>query len=129
MIALAAGHLEVVKILRQAESQIPGKADSPARKYCKAYHLRDFRQFPEWKEMDAAAEAKQQKIALEEAKNEECGDNDIAFLHEDHVVTKSIWRAENVIFDHVTPEWKDFCAKVLRFRVPDDMDLVGTRSA
>lgn len=128
-IALAAGHVEVVKILRQAESQIQGKADSPARKYCKAYQLSDFRQFPKWKEMNAAAEAKQQKTASKEGKNEAYGDNDIAFLHEDHVVTKSIWRAENVIFDQVTPEWKDFCDKVLRFRVPDDLDLVGARSA
>jgi hypothetical protein len=29
-----------------------------------------------------------------------------------------------VIFDQVTPQWKEFCASVLGFKVPDDFDLI-----
>src|SRR5215216_5821316 len=51
MIALAAGRVEVVKFLRQAEENSPGERPfMPERKYCKAYYLKDFRQFPNWTE-------------------------------------------------------------------------------
>jgi hypothetical protein len=35
-----------------------------------------------------------------------------------------MWRGEEVIFDHVTPEWKEFCVSVLDFKVEDDLDLI-----
>ena len=47
MIALAAGQVEVVKFLRQAEDRVEGeKPARPERRYCKAYHLKELRQFP-----------------------------------------------------------------------------------
>src|SRR5262249_28729710 len=53
MIALAAGRVDVVKYLREVEDATdPEKAKSfrPERKYCKAYHLRDLRQYSGWSE-------------------------------------------------------------------------------
>ena len=48
------------------------------------------------------------------------------FLHEDYTVTESMWHNENVIFNQVTPEWKQFCTNQLRFRIPDDLDLIDS---
>jgi Ankyrin repeats (3 copies) len=126
MIALAAGHADVVKFLSQAEERVGGGPTRPERKYCKAYHLKDFRQFSGWTE---------NSINLKEKTNDSNGvdgggerqefsDDDIAFLHQDYSVTQSMWHNENVIFNQVTPEWKQFCATELKFKVPDDLDLI-----
>lgn len=32
-----------------------------------------------------------------------------------------MWHDEDVVFDQVTPEWKDFCEHMLEFAVPDDI--------
>lgn len=104
MIALAAGHAEVVKRLREAEGD---KAQPEERKYCNAYHLGDLRRYSEWSE-----------------NGEPQADTDVVFLHQDYKVTKSMWADEDVIFDKVTDEWKDFCTKELRFVIPDSLDLI-----
>lgn len=104
MIALAAGHADVVKRLREAEA---GKAQDTERKYCNAYHLGDLRRYSEWSE-----------------NNSELADTDVVFLHNDYKVTKSMWADEDVIFDKVTDQWKDFCTTQLRFVIPDSLDLI-----
>lgn len=109
MIALAAGHAEVVKRLRRAEADAKsGKVETPDRKYCTAYHLGDLRKYPSWT-----------------SEVQELNDDDVVFLHQDYTVTKSIWAGENVIFDKVTDEWKEFCNNELRFAVPDSLDLIA----
>jgi len=123
MIALAAGRAEVVRYLRDAEDRVEG--DKPVRqprKYCKAYHVKDFRQFAGWSESRI-----NWKKSADEA--EEFGDDDVVFLHEDYTVTLSIWSNENVIFNNVTPEWQDFCNTSLGFKVPDDLDLIVAANA
>jgi hypothetical protein len=35
-----------------------------------------------------------------------------------------MWHDENVIFNHVTDEWKRFCTETLGFKVLDDLDLI-----
>src|SRR5689334_1641692 len=51
MIALAAGRVEVAKFLREAEDHYAGqKPTQPPRSYCKAYYLKDLRQYPNWSE-------------------------------------------------------------------------------
>lgn len=108
MIALAAGHTEVVKRLRQAEADAKGgEAGASDRKYCTAYHLGDLRRYASWTETQQLA------------------DEDVVFLHQDYTVTKSIWTGEDVIFDNVTDQWKDFCNNELRFAVPDSIDLIA----
>ena len=110
MIALAAGHAEIVKRLRRAEAGAKGGApETSDRKYCTAYHLGDLRKFSAWSS-DA----------------QDLSDDDVVFLHQDYTVTKSIWTGEDVVFDKVTDEWKEFCNNELRFAVPDNLDLIAT---
>ena len=114
MIALAAGQSEVVKALRRAEAERQQtEAPAPERKYCSAFHLKDLRRYPAWTE------------------NEITGLNgdDVVFLHGDYSVTRSIWANEDVVFDKVTDEWKNFCHNDLKFAVPDDLDLIGQAAA
>ncbi|HKP10955.1 MAG TPA: ankyrin repeat domain-containing protein [Blastocatellia bacterium] len=124
-IALAAGRVEVVEYLRQAEDRYPG--DKPARvqrPYCKAYHLRDLRQFPTWAEVRANWKA--QPAADDGAGGQDAAltDDDVVFIHQDFTVTQSMWHAENVIFDQVSREWEAYCTDVLNFKVPDDLDYI-----
>lgn len=124
MIALAAGRADVVRYLREAEDRVEGeKPARPQRKYCKAYHLKDFRQFAGWSE-----DRINWKKSADEA-DKQLGDENVVFLHEDYTVTLSIWANENVIFNSVTPEWQDFCNNVLEFKVPDDLDLIVAASS
>jgi len=109
MIALAAGHAEVVKRLRRAEAEARGGAPEISdRKYCTAYHLGDLRRYSAWSS-DA----------------QDLSDDDVVFLHQDYTVTKSIWTGEDVVFDKVTDDWKEFCNNELRFAVPDNLDLIA----
>jgi len=122
MIALAAGQAETAKFLREAQELVPGeKPAQPQRKYCMAVHLKDLRQFPNWKENTVAANTNENGSGTEQA----LSDSSIVYLHENFVVTKSIWQEENVIFNDVTREWKHFCTAVLKFRVPDDLELIA----
>ena len=107
MIALAAGHADVVKRLRRAEAEVQGDAvQASERKYCTAYHVSELRRYPSW------------------AENQQLADDAVVFLHQDYTVTKSIWSGEDVIFDNVNDQWKDFCNNELRFAVPDSLDLI-----
>ena len=53
-------------------------------------------------------------------------DDDVVFLHQDFTVTQSMWHNENVIFNQVVPAWEEFCTDVLKFKVPDDLDLIAS---
>src|SRR5262245_4502565 len=127
MIALAAGRVEAVKFLREAEEKYAGeKRQAQPRPYCKAYHLRDLRQFPGWTE--SRINWKESKIDGPKDKgadqDKEASHDDIVFIHDDLTVTQSMWRAENVIFDQINSEWEEFCKTVLNFRVPDDLEFI-----
>ena len=122
-IALAAGHIEVVNLLRDAEARVGGgKTSRSDRKFTRAYHLGELRNFSGWYE---------EKIDWKENGNADSSENgdpvvsddDVVYLHEDLTVTQSMWHNEQVIFNRVTPEWKNFCTSVLEFRVPDDVEF------
>ena len=114
MIALAAARVEAARLLRDAEERlVRRKPAPPPRKYCKAYYVKDLRQFSGWSESQAAGSDVQ---ALSE--------HDVVFLHQDFSVTKSMWHNENVLFHQRTPEWEKFCTMVLQFEVPDDLALI-----
>ena len=128
---MAAGRVEVVKILKEVEEQtdIEKSKESSGRekKYCKAYRLRDFRKFSGWTE--SKINWKEDKSDTDDGDETETGDkeladDDVVFIHQDFTVTQSMWHNENVIFNDVTPEWKKFCAEVLKFNVPTDLDLI-----
>lgn len=104
-IALAAGHVEVLELLQQAEARVDGNR-SPGKplKYCRAFPVSKLSQFEGWTTGE---------------------DSDgVLFLHHDYSVTESMWHNENVVFDQVTSEWKEFCANELDFGVPNEIELV-----
>ena len=79
------------------------------RKYCKAYHLRDLKQFSHWSENKSADEP-----ALT--------DDDIVYLWDDFTVVRSpVVPDKGLIFDKVTPEWQEFCQSTLKFAIPEDL--------
>src|SRR5690242_13740070 len=70
--------------------------DRAMRRYCKAYHLRDLRQFHAWKEAP-------------QEDGSELTDETICYLWDDFVVVKSPVQEKGIIFDEVTPDWQAFC--------------------
>jgi len=94
--------------------------------YCKAYHIRDLRQYPGWSEIRdhwkperlvTGGDDKAENYAPERP----LADDEVVFLHDDLTVTFGSVRDENVIFRAVTPEWRLFCIEQLGFRIPDDL--------
>ncbi|HEY7415824.1 MAG TPA: hypothetical protein VH593_11575 [Ktedonobacteraceae bacterium] len=78
------------------------------RKYCKAYILGDLRRFDAWAEQ---AHTQDQELA----------DDSVCYLYDDFVVVQSPFQEESVLFDTVTPAWKDFCRDHLQFTIPEDL--------
>ena len=125
MIALAAGRAEVARYLREVEgasSCEEAKSLRPQRQYCKAYNLEDLRQFPSWTE--ARIDLKDDEDGRKADEPDGAMNDKIVFLHQDFTVTRSMWRNENVIFNRVDSEWRDFCVNTLGFKAPDDLDLI-----
>jgi hypothetical protein len=78
-------------------------------KYCKAYYMRDIRQFRNWVE-----KRKDREPAL--------SDDTIVYLRDDFsVVTNPIVPEEEALFEQITPEWKEFCQTSLHFEIPEDL--------
>jgi len=130
-IALCAGRVSVVKYLREIEDQFPEKRPPrPERKYCKAYYLRDLRRYSEWSE--SRINWKKRKDDDGDGNghpNDSFHDEKIVFIHQDFTVTESAWHSENVIFDQPSPAWKEFCATTLKFKAPDDLDMIAPDGA
>jgi len=88
-------------------------------RYCKAYHVEQFREFDGWAEnVQNARKEKQQVDGIEVEAPRSLEGGDILYLQEDYTVTDGIFMDEHVIFDNVTPEWKQFCEQTLEFEVP-----------
>src|SRR5690348_4144569 len=78
------------------------------KKYCKAYYLKDLRQFPCWTENREEHEL-------------ELTDEDVVYLWDDFTVVRSPVLPGGIIFDEVTEQWQDFCRTVLAFEIPEDL--------
>jgi hypothetical protein len=78
------------------------------RKYCKAYKLADLRQFSGWSEK-------------REENEPELTDESICYIWDDFVVVRSPVQEKGVVFDAITPEWREFCATTLHFEIPEDL--------
>lgn len=133
MIALAAGRVEVVKYLRTIEETDPGKkTESPQLKYCKAYQLGRLRKYPAWKEDRVISKQNTQDAEGADRFNpsnniyvdSSLTDDKVVFIHQDYSVTESIWHNENVLFAGADTAWKEFCTEILKFKIPDDLDLI-----
>jgi len=77
-------------------------------KYCKAYYVKDLRQFSDWTEK-------------REGDEPELSDEDVVYLWDDFTVVKSPVLPGGVIFDGATTEWQDFCRTTLHFEIPEDL--------
>ncbi|MEM1173029.1 MAG: hypothetical protein AAGJ08_29180, partial [Cyanobacteria bacterium P01_H01_bin.35] len=81
-------------------------------KYCKAYLIKNLRQFEQWTENSENTRKEKQEIDGKEVEVERAlTDDDFLYLQENYIVTDGIYKDENIIFDNVTPEWKEFCHK------------------
>ncbi len=78
------------------------------RKYCKAYYLKDLRQFSAWTEKHEEGES-------------DLSDEDVVYLWDDFVVVRSPVLPGGVIFDQVTKPWQEFCQTTLGFEIPEDL--------
>ena len=127
MIALAAARLETAQLLRDAEDKagLGHSQRQQQRRYCKAYYVKELRQFAGWTESQIPRQVHTGKSAAEDRAAQAFSDDDIVFIHHDLTVTQSMWHNENVIFAQITPAWEEFCTHVLHFKVPDDLDLIG----
>ncbi|NJM20521.1 MAG: hypothetical protein HC836_43005 [Richelia sp. RM2_1_2] len=88
-------------------------------KYCKAYLIKNLRQFEQWTEnLENTRKEKQQIDGTEVEVKRVLTDDDFLYLQENYVVTDGIYKDENIIFDNVTPGWKEFCHQILEFEIP-----------
>lgn len=86
-------------------------------RYCKAYPIARFREFPNWPGDDVT-------MPTDPADGEP---QDYLFLQESLVVTRDIFADEDVVFDRITPEWEAFCRDALNFAVPEDAIAANPR--
>ena len=88
--------------------------------YCKAYYLEDLRKFEEWKENPEVKVTEKKTVDGKETEvTKELEDKSIVYVHDSYVVTVGTYVNENVLFENVTPEWKSFCEKDLKFEIPE----------
>lgn len=84
-------------------------------KYCKAYPLSRLRQFPGWNEIAENAKRIRKEVngeIVEEPRK--LTDADYVYVQKNFTVTDGIFIDENIIFSDVTPEWIEFCEKLLQ---------------
>jgi hypothetical protein len=85
-------------------------------KYCKAYPITALRSYRGWRENLQNLQTEQRTVDGEEIEcRRDLTDDSYLFLQENYIVTDGIFLDENVIFDDVTQEWKDYCRNVLGF--------------
>ena len=83
-------------------------------KYCRAFPLSQFRQFAGWRERSENARRVTKEVNGEMVEvARELTDANYVYLHTNFTVTDGIFVDENIIFSDVTPEWVEFCRKVL----------------
>ncbi len=99
-------------------------------KYCKAYSLLQLREFSQWNERMKNVRIEKKEVDGKEVEvDRDLTDDDFLYLQENFVVTDGIYKDENIIFDDVTPEWKNFCTTKLSFEIPVYQDVEIRASA
>ncbi|HEY0513516.1 MAG TPA: hypothetical protein VGH73_16520 [Thermoanaerobaculia bacterium] len=88
-------------------------------KYCKAYLAKQFRQYPGWSENAANVRKEKKEVDGKEIEvDRQLDDESILYLQENYVVTDGIFKDQNIIFDNVTDDWKQYCHEQLAFEIP-----------
>lgn len=78
-------------------------------RYCKAFLLKDLRQFKDWS-------------SLSKDQSNELKDDHVVYMLENFMVTTNPLDMDcesDYILKSVTDEWEDFCKTTLKFEVPD----------
>jgi hypothetical protein len=89
-------------------------------KYCKAYLLLELRKYEGWIENSENARSEKKKVDGKEIEEiRELNDDSIVYIQENFVVTDDIYKEKNILFNSVTPEWKEYCTNTLNFTIPD----------
>jgi hypothetical protein len=115
-IALAGSHREVARQLRELERasgsdlRKTSSGDNEGRLYCKAYTVAELSRFPQWPTLTGG-------VSVES--------DEPVFIHQNYVVTRSIWHDKDLLLTDVTAGWRAFCEQALGFKVPDDLDLIA----
>ncbi len=93
--------------------------------YCKAYPVEALRAFPDWNEKVPPLHLKiepeentQGEVEAVSSSEAEPTELDYYYIHDDYRVTAGIFNDENVAFDNVTDEWKEFCKNVFNLELP-----------
>lgn len=91
--------------------------------YCKAYLASSVRAYPGWKEKPEGLRHPETNVAggTGSEKRTQLKDADIVYLQENYFVTDDIFKDQNIIFDDVTEEWRQFCIVTLKFVVPEEV--------
>jgi hypothetical protein len=88
-------------------------------KYCKAYLAKQLREYPGWTENAANVRKEKKEVDGKEIEVDRTLDDDsILYIQENYVVTDGIFKDQNIIFDNVTDEWKQFAHEKLAFEIP-----------
>lgn len=96
--------------------------------YCKAYPAARLREYPSWREKmgPLVAPPSEEESSPEESSpaTADGSTNDAReeyyYLHDNFVVTASVFVDEHVAFDDVTEDWKAFCQERLEFQIPPE---------
>jgi hypothetical protein len=87
--------------------------------YCAAYEARNLRKYQGWTENAANVRKEKQEVGGKEVEvDRQLDDDSILYVHDSYIVTDGIYNDENIIFDNVTDEWKQFCHETLGFEIP-----------
>jgi hypothetical protein len=98
--------------------------------YCKAYLASSMRSYPGWKEKPEALRQPESAVAGGQSveKRTQLKDDDIVYLQENYFVTDDVFKDQNIIFDDVTEEWRQFCTVEVNFNIPDDVVAMAAGS-
>jgi hypothetical protein len=86
--------------------------------YCKAYPTDRLQQYDAWKKNTQYAGKEKRIVNGKEIEVKQgLDESGFLYLHDNFVVTSGIFVDQDIVFDDVTEEWKDFCQHVLGFKV------------
>ncbi len=129
LVALAAGHGDVARYLKQAEEVKGGDGagassrQAERRLYTQAFPVGMLRKFPGWEEIPSGARDAQP--AAEGEGGSSRANEEIVFLHQNYAVTESTNADERPVFNKPSAEWKMYCAQTLGFKAPADLELAA----
>src|SRR5690242_18226552 len=88
-------------------------------RYCKAYSLKQLREFSGWSEKIHHVKRKPPAALQPGDEMQPLTDESYVYMQENYSVTAGIFKDEDLLFEAVTPEWIEYCRSILKFELPD----------